>query len=161
MKKKIEENSDIWAGTVEIDLLNVDMVVDALKAMRNGNQPEWAKMTLCDCAIKGRFDLLEAATKIIRHEPKELTMHVARYVATHLREEGNNPAKGDVLDVLKAFVPGLISNIPKNKGQLAEWWKRAELDHLPKVSGTAANIPNSVKNALIAISAAHTKKRKI
>jgi hypothetical protein len=160
MKKKTNNSPahDWLDECVTIDILCTDIVVDALRAMRDKDQPEWARLTLCDCAAKGRFDLLESAAKIIRHEPKELTMHVARFVAKSLRRNDKDPAKGDVLTVLKEFTPGLVRHIPKNKGEIAKWWKRAELEHLPKTSGIAGEVPDPLKYALKSIKSARLEK---
>jgi hypothetical protein len=169
MSAKIENHSpDIWEGEVMLDMLSVDTVFAALVAMTESS-PEWAKMTICDCAAKGRFDLLESAAKIIRREPKELAMHVARIVASGLTERPADPntyddnlcifpAKGDVLLVMEKWVPGLYRFVPKNKGERAKWWLRAELDHLPRIAGTAASVPKPVRYAIQKIEAERLKK---
>jgi hypothetical protein len=47
------------------------------------------------------------------------------------------PSKASVLQVFELMFPDLKEHIPASKRQLAEWWKEADLDHLPQDRGAS------------------------
>lgn len=149
------EQINIWEGIVTLDLpLILDDVTDCLhnigkygKTFPEGHCPslDYCIHIIQRCLNEKRADLIEKAARLLQGEKKLLAMVMLRKTANacqdHLywREEEDIifPSKASVLQVFELMFPDLKEYIPTSKRQLAEWWKEADLDHLPQDRGAS------------------------
>ena len=143
-------------GVIVLDLpLILEEVTDCLynigkygKTFPEGHCPslDYCIHIIQRCLNEKRADLIEKAARLLQGDKKLLAMVMLRKIANacedHLywREEEEDiifPSKASVLQVFKLMHPDLSEQIPTSKRQLAEWWKEADLDHLPQDRGAS------------------------
>lgn len=156
-KSKVDKHSPDFTneGIVVIGLpLILEDVTDCLynigKFGKTFPEGHWPSLDYClhiiqNCLNEERADLIEKAARLLQGDEKLLAMVMLRKTANacqdHLywREEEDIifPSKASVLQVFELMFPDLKEHIPTSKRQLAEWWKEADLDHLPQDRGAS------------------------